>query len=390
MSYTIKDTAEGVRVTLEGADVTDPAAWAIMLAGAATNRDKGAWTVKSKDLAEVTAALDVWIAGGRPSAGIAAGGHGPFTIGHADGRYTVQSAKSFAPALKRLGGQWDAGNTRWVIGAGKEQDLQALISKSMKAAASAAEDAWPEIKGLTITVREDGTVGLAFAYDDALKGAIKALPTARWDAADKQWTVSARYRAALRKKLVELAGGFESAKEVVDQRAADLTAKIQSVNVAVIRRDNLGWGVEFPYDAEVVSICRAAGLRWNQRAWAGKIGLVAQERLVEELLDLQTRRAAAPKVEAKPSVNRHFARAEPVASERFTYEFEGRMSVGMARRRDDGKVTIVSDISKAFRGFEDIGSLGGHPSMEDEWVVRVYWRDATPEEFEILEAQVQS
>lgn len=58
-----------------------------------------------------------------------------------------------------------------------------------------------------------------------------------------------------------------------------------------------------------------------------------------------------------------------------------------ARRRDDGSIIVVSKITEAFRGFEDIGSLGGHPSMEGEWVVRAYWRDATPEEVRILESE---
>src|SRR5690606_30583565 len=99
--------------------------------------------------------------------------------------------------------------------------------------AAAAEEHWPEIEGVHVKVKEDGSITVTSPYAPEIRNAIAAVPTARWDPAARVWTVMAKYRKALRKALVSVAGAASAAIDADRARLA---------RAATMRR--IGWREE--------------------------------------------------------------------------------------------------------------------------------------------------
>jgi hypothetical protein len=51
-----------------------------------------------------------------------------------------------------------------------------------------------------------------------------------------------------------------------------------------------------------------------------------------------------------------------------------------------GELMVVTELSRPFKD-DDIGSIGGEPYWEDEWVVRAFYRPATAEEIAAFDAE---
>ncbi|WP_116654020.1 hypothetical protein [Pelagibacterium sediminicola] len=281
--YTTSDHAQGKLFDLDKEIGFDPAVQKILLGFGAIYLQKRQWTIAPKKSDELAAAIDSWIAGGRPENGLRKGG--AFGITHlANGYYASRTPKSMTPALKRLGACWNKANNSWAIPAALTEKFEEMVAKTQADAHAAAEEKWPEIPGVSVDVRADGTIDVQSPFDPAIKKAIKAVPTARWDHDRRVWVVMAKYRAALRKALAGIMGVAEAANDANEERLsrARTMRKIRwSEKDGEIR-------ISSGYNDDVINACRNHRMKWDawSKTWSGKMRHYERDALLARLIEI--------------------------------------------------------------------------------------------------------
>lgn len=408
--------AEGTEISIASGG-QEPGLHLLMAAQGATYRGGGRWTVSPR-LADqlVQAATDwlrKWDADGRRPTGLSNGQHGAYYVEVDDGFYRVIAPKAYTPTIKRLGGQWDGERFRVPFDAGPA--LQLEIERAQHAAAKASE--FPlEMPGGKVWVRADGVICIQLPKDQTLTDAVKSVPTARWDAAAKVWTINPRFRLALRKALARVAtyaaDRLEVAREASAAARVEQQRKTQEALVAVqaffegcapegkefvLERCEAGAQVRLvratievvtPYSKAIVELLRGAGCRWDpaRRVWsvrdadAGPL-MEAMPQVIAasaEVLAEQARKRADIQREKDQQ------RAAEMAS-RVLVLSAGAPAVGECLRHGD-QWRVVERLGKEFRADEDTSSISGLVGVEGEWVRYAYTRAATPEEAAVAAA----
>jgi len=173
----------------------------------ATHRHGAIWTISRNRIDTLRQYLSGAIE--RIEAGITGGGipdglHGAYTVTGGDGRWRISCPKPYVPRLRGIGAVWDAG--AFHLPYTEFNLLQDLIEESRDAAERARALEWPRIDQIDIQTRADGTVSIRSPYREDLRDAMRAIPTARWNAGAREWTIQPRYRIALRRALIKLSG----------------------------------------------------------------------------------------------------------------------------------------------------------------------------------------
>lgn len=284
--YTISDHAKGSLFDLDKEIGFEPAVQKILVECGAAYLCERKWLTSPRRADELAAAIDAWLADGRPDNGLPKGSRSGISITHiADGYYAHSAPRSMNPALKRMGVSWNSANKSWQIPATIAKKFEELVARSSADAEAAREEKWPEIPGVSVTVRPDTSLAVQSPFDPEIKNAIKSVPTARWDPDRRVWVVMAKYRAALRKALTSVSTAAEAAKQANDERrarAAGLRRIMWSESGAQVT-------VKFDYDVDIIRTCRNLGLRWNasERTWGGKMRHESRDALLERFIELE-------------------------------------------------------------------------------------------------------
>ena len=303
-----EDGPEGAVVTIaDPALIQEPELHAMMARAGAAYRGKGRWTVGKTRVLDLGVRIDGWAApyrdGTRRPDGLADGQRGPYRIRCADGQWFVTAPKPFIPALKRIGAAWHEPEAAYCVGYANIDLLRDLIAEAEASEQRARDLPWPTtIPGLVVTVRADGCVAVQTPYSESIVDALKGVPTACWDRGARVWVVKPKYRIALRKALMTVAGEIETVHGV--QSEIDAVALPTSAEVAVTERDGRVI-IRSPYDEALIAACRKAGLRWDGsgRAWRGPAPTGRARSALANALDEAIARAAARAEKPAPNID---------------------------------------------------------------------------------------
>jgi hypothetical protein len=266
---------------------------------------------------------------------------------------------------------------------------------------------------ILVTPIEDGAA-VQFPKDRELIDRLKArFPKARWSVTTRSWHIPGKFAAkraekwavdeqAYLRQLLQAERDAEFDNVELARALASRRAEIKSRNVLISGRVIT---YPFPYNVESIAIARSLpNAYWDRdaKAWTFKAAAAAD---IDVIIDgcnriLSLNLAAQKQHEAKKAAQR----AE-CAKDR-----EGRRTAAQAERDADnvgslvwlaatapsegnlfrhrGSPVVCRRVSRAFRVDLDAFSVeGGMPSLDEEWCVRVWLREATADEAATLETR---
>lgn len=251
----------------------------------------------------------------------------------------------------------------------------------------------------------DKLLEVKFPYNKALVAAIKELPGAKWDAQRKAWIINAKWR----KRLDALRAG---ADEIVAQGKAEHEAAVAQARGVfdrakaegrTVSTDHIKISIDFEmmevefatYQEDAVQAMKSLGGKWNEKTRRWMVPLLKAEALEALMPELEQKVALATdrlrKMRQELEQERQREREErqkerdewAVGSIVWLQQTAPQIGVPFRYR---GEVKVATKSTRPFKVDLDAFHVeGGMPSLEEEWCVRIWLRDATDAEREAFE-----